>query len=588
MRQFLMVAILVSGGCVLASPALAAPPEPVSPAGAVEQRCPTFSWSAVPGASGYELLVYDVSTGAEAEEPTLSARLPAGAVAWTPGGSCLTAGGRYAWTVRARGDGEGAAAWSEPALFDVAGAPSLDEVQAALATLRRYMAGSRGGEAGAREAEGGGPTGGERPAARRPSPAAVPRAATAAPGPAGTTAEAAATGVLEPEAAPTLGSPSLSVDANIALGAASNMFKDGAVFLWDDTTGNLALGRLALASATGTATRNTAVGREALRYTEAGSGPGDLSENTAVGYFALRANTTGRHNTATGSGALQANTTGYLNTGIGVDALRSNTEGESNTAVGAEALYSNVTGGQNTATGFQVLRSNTTGINNSAHGALALSSNTVGYGNTAMGARALQNVTDGDRNVAVGYSAGTNVTSGNDNIHIANEGVSGDSAKIRIGAQGTQTQAFIAGIRGATTANADAVTVVIDSAGQLGTVSSSRAVKQDVRDIDALAKRLLELRPVAFRYREHAARDPDTPLQFGLIAEEVAEVFPELVVRDEEGRPQTVKYHLLSALLLEELQRADAELVDQGAELEALRRELAALEAERPAAEGGR
>jgi hypothetical protein len=109
----------------------------------------------------------------------------------------------------------------------------------------------------------------------------------------------------------------------------------------------------------------------------------------------------------------------------------------------------------------------------------------------------------------------------------------------------------------------------------LGTVSSSRAVKQDIQDVGQLADRLLALRPVAFRYRQHAAADPDTPLEFGLIAEEVAEVFPELVVFDEEGKPFTVKYHLLSTMLLNELERLRA---DHGRELAELRTRLGAVE----------
>ena len=143
-----------------------------------------------------------------------------------------------------------------------------------------------------------------------------------------------------------------------------------------------------------------------------------------------------------------------------------------------------------------------------------------------------------------------------------------------------QNRTFIAGIRGITTANADAINVLIDTAGQLGTVSSSREVKQDIREIGDLSRRLLELRPVAFRYRQHVATDPETPLQFGLLAEEVAEVMPELVVVDGEGRPETVKYHLLAALLLNELQRTEGELV-------ALRNRMVALERGRPAERRG-
>jgi hypothetical protein len=135
-----------------------------------------------------------------------------------------------------------------------------------------------------------------------------------------------------------------------------------------------------------------------------------------------------------------------------------------------------------------------------------------------------------------------------------------------------------------TTGVANAVTVLIDGNGQLGTASSSREVKQDILDVGDLSDRLLELRPVAFRYKQHAVSEPDAPLEFGLIAEEVAEVFPELVVYDDEGRPETVKYHLLSALLLNELQEENEALRAQSRELAALGDRLSALERSSPGA----
>jgi hypothetical protein len=242
-----------------------------------------------------------------------------------------------------------------------------------------------------------------------------------------------------------------------------------------------------------------------------------------------------------GDRALRANTYGYSNTASGSSALSSNTTGFYNTASGADALYSNQTGSRNTASGYYALRGN---IN--------------GSGNTALG-----------------HFAGVNTT-GSHNILINNTGASAESNVLRIGA-GTGAgsseldKAFIQGIFGRIVANDTATGVLIDSAGQLGTISSSRALKQDVQDLGPLAGRLLELRPVAFRFKQHVASDPATPLQFGLIAEEVAEVFPELVVYDEAGKPQTVKYHLLSSLLLGELQK-------QHRELEGLRTRLAALE----------
>ena len=202
---------------------------------------------------------------------------------------------------------------------------------------------------------------------------------------------------------------------------------------------------------------------------------------------------------------------------------------------------------------------------------------TTGFGNTAVGRGALGQTT-GQRNTALGYSAGLLTTTGTDNIHIRNVGVAAETKTIKIGTEGTQERAFIAGIRGVTTGAADAVTVMIDSNGQLGTVSSSRRYKEDISDMAAVSERLLALRPVTFRYNK-ALDDGEKPIQFGLIAEEVAEVFPELVVYDRENRPETVKYHLLSSLLLNELQKVEAWQTGNRSELEALRERVAELEA---------
>ena len=164
-----------------------------------------------------------------------------------------------------------------------------------------------------------------------------------------------------------------------------------------------------------------------------------------------------------------------------------------------------------------------------------------------------------------------NITTGGSNIMIGNDGVAGDNLTTRIGAG--QARAFVAGIRGVTTGQANAIAVVIDSNGQLGTLSSSRAVKQDIADMGAASDVLMQLRPVTFHYKSHAASGQDS-LQYGLVAEEVAEVFPDLVVRDEEGQPFTVKYHLLSAMLLNELQKLHRHGVDQAGALRQQAREL--------------
>ena len=133
---------------------------------------------------------------------------------------------------------------------------------------------------------------------------------------------------------------------------------------------------------------------------------------------------------------------------------------------------------------------------------------------------------------------------------------------------------FVAGIRGVTTDVADAIPVLVDSAGQLGTISSSRRYKKDIADMGDRTDRLLDLRPVLFRYKSRTA-DENGPLEYGLIAEEVADVFPDLVVYDEEGQPETVKYHLLSSMLLNELQKEHARNDAQDAEIASLREALA-------------
>lgn len=285
--------------------------------------------------------------------------------------------------------------------------------------------------------------------------------------------------------------------------------------------------------------------------------------NIALGPDALNSVTTGFANTATGALALQNNTTGKHNTASGAAALQANTRGSSNTASGVYALHSNTEGGGNTASGWRALNSNTIGGNNTASGVSALLSNTTGSGN-----------------IAIGRNAGLNTT-GNDNIAIGNFGVVAENATIRIGTAGTHKQAFVAGIHGVTTANGNAIAVLVDSAGQLGTVSSSRRFKEDIADMGDRTERLLELRPVVFHYKEEQVL-PDgseVPLEYGLIAEEVAEIFPDLVVNDEEGQPFTVKYHLLSAMLLNELQKQASELEAQRTELARLRRLEARLDA---------
>jgi hypothetical protein len=226
----------------------------------------------------------------------------------------------------------------------------------------------------------------------------------------------------------------------------------------------------------------------------------------------------------------------------------------------------------NTANGIYALRANTEGEENTASGSGALSLNTTGSGNTAVGANSLRDNVTGTDNIAIGAYSGQ-LTTGGWNITIANAGVAAESNTTRIG-NPNQHRTFVSGISGVQTDVADAVTVVIDSNGQLGTVSSSRRYKQDINDMGSASDRLLELHPVTFRYKENYSNGGQ-PLDYGLIAEEVAEVFPELVVFNDENQPETVKYRLLSSLLLNELQKQHSELSGQVAEITELRDQLA-------------
>ena len=260
--------------------------------------------------------------------------------------------------------------------------------------------------------------------------------------------------------------------------------------------------------------------------------------------------------------ALQSNTTGGANTAMGHSALRSNTTGDFNTANGFQSLYGNTTGTENTATGFFALANNATGQLNTATGRSALGNNTTGQGNTATGAFALRNsngnrntaigqatllFNSGDSNIALGDDAGRNLTAGSNNIDIGNAGVAGESGAIRIGKTGTQTKTFVAGINGAAVTGS---AVKVNAAGQLGTAPSSERFKNAIKPMDQASEAILALRPVTFRYKQEV--DPDNTLQFGLVAEEVVKINPDLVTRDEEGKVYTVRYEAVNAMLLNE------------------------------------
>jgi hypothetical protein len=306
-------------------------------------------------------------------------------------------------------------------------------------------------------------------------------------------------------------------------------------------------------------TDNTFLGENAGNFTMTGV------NNTASGVEALSSNTTGFNNTASGVNALFNNTDGSDNTASGRSALLSNTTGDNNTASGRSALESNTTGFNNTASGVEALFSNKTGFHNTASGRNALFNNTTGFDNTASGGGALFRNTIGSGNIAIGVAAGSSLTTGNNNIAIDNFGVAGESNTIRIG--DTHTRTFIAGIRGVTTATA-AIPVLVGTDGQLGTASSSRRVKDDIADMGKASNVLMRLRPVTFHYKTD--RNPKKrTLQYGLVAEEVAAVAPNLVALSAKGEIETVYYQHLTPMLLNEYQKQQRTIEAQAARITA-------------------
>jgi hypothetical protein len=311
---------------------------------------------------------------------------------------------------------------------------------------------------------------------------------------------------------------------------------------------------------------NSAFGAFALRENTTGI------ENAAFGTQSLQENTTGISNSAFGAFSLNANTTGSNNAAFGDNSLSANTTGGQNAAFGAASLLASTTGGQNSAFGTGSLQTNSTGASNSAFGALSLSGNAAGDSNSAFGALSLRN-TSGSGNIGIGRNAGGSLTTGDNNIDVGSTGIAGESGTIRIGTDGTHTRAFIAGIRGVQTASS-AVPVLIDSNGQLGTASSSRRFKVNIADMDAASSALMRLRPVTFHYTSDPSPSEGT-LQYGLIAEEVAEVYPGLVARSADGQVETVLYQFLPPMLLNEVQKLHRTIEAQEAEIDRLGARLA-------------
>ena len=326
---------------------------------------------------------------------------------------------------------------------------------------------------------------------------------------------------------------------------------EGAYSLEQNTTGN----------------NNTANGEWALENNRTGS------QNTASGQAALSDNTTGGYNTANGYDALLNNTIGNYNTANGVDTLYANISGIENTADGGYALYSNTNGSYNTGNGEDALHYNTSGSNNTANGFQSLFHNTTGSYNTANGINALYSNTTGINNIAEGYQAGYNIITGNNNIEIGNVGTTNDNNTIYIGTQGVQTNTSIAGIFGATTASG--VPVYVTSSGQLGTLTSSARFKQDIQSMNNASEVLLSLHPVTFHYKSEI--DPQAIPQFGLVAEEVEKVAPDLVAHDDKGKIYTVRYEAVNAMLLNEFLKQHHQVEEQNTEIETLKQSVTEL-----------
>ena len=383
---------------------------------------------------------------------------------------------------------------------------------------------------------------------------------------------------------------------NTAVGG--DLDEKGALF--SNTTGyaNTAVGAVALVHNT-IGTKNTADGLDALFNLRSGDGNIALGCDAALNLF------TGSNNIYVGSTTAfnesntirignadattyfdgtshPAQTAAYIAGIYGVTVAQgsvvfvdanghlgtTNTTGFDNTALGDGALLSNTTGDENTATGVDALQFNTTGNANTASGVQALQNNTTGNSNTATGVDALFHNTTGNNDIALGSNAGFNLTICGNNIDIGNPGLAAEGNTIRIGTQGIQTAAFIAGIFGVTLAKG--VRVVVDSSGQLGTKGSSKRFKDEIKPMANASEAILALKPVSFRYKKEI--DPDCTPQFGLVAEQVEKVNPDLVVRDADGKPYTVRYDAVNAMLLNEF-------LKEHSTVQELKKEVAALTA---------
>ena len=373
-----------------------------------------------------------------------------------------------------------------------------------------------------------------------------------------------------------LGWYSLFVDTthsyNTAVGAGT--------LVLNNADSNTATGAAALLL-NGNGTQNCAYGTDALVYT--GHGVSGADYNNGFGAFALFNNTSGFTNNAAGNHALFENINGAGNTAFGDLALQNNdssglAHGNINTAVGAQALMSNVDGDSNNAFGYNALQ-NSNGLENNAMGAYALQNNASGAANVAVGDSAFLNSTSGSYSTVIGWHAGAGTgVNGDDDIYIgATSGpASGaESNTIRIGDPSHVSACYIAGITGQTSSGGTAV--FINASGQLGTLTSSARFKDDIKPMDKASESIFALNPVTFRYKK--AIDANGTPQFGLVAEQVAKVNPDLVIRDPNGKPYTVRYEAVNAMLLNEFLKEHRTMEKQQATIELQESQIKALTA---------
>lgn len=345
---------------------------------------------------------------------------------------------------------------------------------------------------------------------------------------------------------------------NVAIGASTMMGSQASdttavgqqALFYASGTGGTAVGYQALYQASST-TGNTAVGFQA------GVGVSSATNNTLIGYQTLSATSPGSDNSSLGAYALQYNT-GAGNTAVGANTLMGKTgatvSGSNNTAIGYQSMQVLTTGNYNAATGYEALFENTTGAQNAGFGSFALAVNTRGDYNTAVGTNSLRSNTSGSTNIALGYQAGYAITTTSNNIDIGSRGTVGDSGVIRVGSS-NQTSAYVAGISGVQITDTYAP-VVVDSGGHLGVAGSSERFKTAITPMGSSTAKLEALRPVTFQYKS----DPQGSRQYGLIAEEVAKVYPELVVHNAHGAIVSVRYDELAPMLLNVVQHQSAEI----------------------------